>query len=86
MKLILPPPPPRDRRLWTWEVRVGDGPTVTDIAAVSMSPEGGKKVVNALRDSGYPVPGSLRILPGSISSEGSHFHEPQVRTMLAGGS
>jgi hypothetical protein len=76
---------PRDRRLWTWEARFDQGPAPQDVVALALS-EGAFKMLEDLHRQGLEVPESVRIFRGSSSSEGSHFHEPKVRTMLAGGA
>lgn len=76
---------PRDRRLWTWEARFEQGPAPQDVVALALS-EGASKVLEDLHRRGLEVPGNVRVLRGSTSSEGSHFHQPEVRTMLAGGA
>jgi hypothetical protein len=76
--------PPRDRRLWTWEARLAEGPTPNEVVAVALS-RSAAAVLEDLHRRGLDVPDGIRILYGSISSGGSQFHEPAVRTLLAGG-
>lgn len=76
--------PPRDRRLWTWEVRCDRGPEPGEVMAIALS----RSAAAALEDlhrRGSEVPDTVRILYGSNTREGSQFHEPSVRTLLAGG-
>ena len=76
--------PPRDRRLWTWEARLAEGPTPNEVVALALS-RSAAAVLEDLHRRGLDVPDGVRILYGSISSGGSQFHEPSVRTLLAGG-
>ena len=75
----------RDRRLWTWEARLGAGPDPRDVVALALS-RGAASVLEDLRRRGLDVPDTVRVLYGSRSSEGSQFHDPAVRTLLAGGA
>lgn len=75
--------PPRDRRLWTWEVRLGQSPNSGDVVALALS-RSAAAVLEELHRQGVDVPSTVRVLYGSISSAGSQFHEPSVRSLLAG--
>jgi hypothetical protein len=71
--------------LWTWEARLGEGPAPHDVVALAFS-RSAATVLEDLRRRGLDVPETVRILYGSSSSEGSQFHDPAVRALLAGGT
>ncbi|HWU88817.1 MAG TPA: hypothetical protein VN253_16235 [Kofleriaceae bacterium] len=76
---------PRDRRLWTWEARLGAGPAPDDVVALAFS-RSAAAVLEDLHRRGLDVPDTVRVLYGSSSSEGAQFHDPAVRSLLAGGA
>jgi len=76
---------PRDRRLWTWEARLGTGPQVDEIVALVLSPAASKQFAALVeRDPEVDIPDRVKILTGDIDAEGSHFHTPRVRAVLGG--
>jgi hypothetical protein len=76
---------PRDRRLWTWEARFEQGPAPGDVVALALS-RSAAAVLEDLHRRGLDVPPTVRVLYGSSSSDGSQFHDPSVRALLAGGA
>jgi len=77
--------PPCDRRLWTWEARLGTGPRVDEIVALVLSPAASKQFADLIeRDSALDIPDRVKILAGDIDAEGAHFHAPRVRAVLGG--
>lgn len=75
--------PSPDRRLWTWEARLETGPTRSDIVAIALS-EGAAMALDDLHREGLDVPDDVRIVRGSTTAAGAHFHSSAVRVLLAG--
>jgi hypothetical protein len=63
-----------DRRLWTWETRLGGSPRPEEVECLVVSPEMHKRL-EALRHAGLTVPASVRILTGSVGSAGVHWFD-----------
>jgi hypothetical protein len=75
---------PPDRRLWTWEVRLGGSPRADEIVAVVFSHEAFKHV-EVLRARNELIPLNIRVIAGDISPSGVHyFSDPVVSEMLCG--
>jgi hypothetical protein len=75
--------PTPDRRLWTWEARLGTGPTPGDVVAIALS-EGAAMALDDLHRQCLDVPDRVRIVRGSTTAAGAHFHSSTVRALLAG--
>jgi hypothetical protein len=75
--------PPRDRRLWTWEVRQAQGPRQEEYVALVLSHETAK-VLDDLVRSGASVPESVRVLRGDINPSGAEFQLESARAALEG--
>jgi hypothetical protein len=80
-----PPDGIRDRRLWTWEARLGHPPETSAFEALVLSTEAFKHL-ERLRELGQEVPSHVRVLHGTISEAGVHyFSDEAVSTLLCGG-
>jgi hypothetical protein len=78
--------PPRDRRAWTWEVRLLEGPSPNEIVGLVLSPGAGVLFANLVeQDSPATFPNHVQVLVGNVDADGAHFHTPRVRAVLAGG-
>lgn len=76
---------PLDRRLWTWEVRLGGPPQYTEYEALILSPEAYKKL-DHLQRTGTTIPECIRIVRGRVEPDGvHHFHEEATIDALCGG-
>jgi hypothetical protein len=75
---------PPDRRLWTWEIRLGGSPHPDEFVAVVFSHEAFKHV-ELLRMRNELIPNHLRVIVGDVSPGGVHyFSDPIVAEILSG--
>jgi hypothetical protein len=78
------PPAPLDRRLWTWEVRLGTPPDAADFEALVLSPEA-LKHLEALRVGGRNVPSGITVIVGNVGPLGvEYFSDTRVSDLLVG--
>lgn len=75
---------PPDRRLWTWEVRLKEPPAASHFEAIILSHEAFKQL-EYLRQRGRDVPSHVKVVHGTVDSQGVHyFAEALVCDLLLG--
>ncbi len=73
-----------DRRLWSWEVRLGASPAASDIECLALSPEA-HKILEYLRRKGLMPPDRITILSGHVGPSGvTMFKGPAFEAALLG--
>ncbi|MBN8737885.1 MAG: hypothetical protein J0H86_00070 [Xanthomonadaceae bacterium] len=74
-----------DRRLWSWELWLQDGPSPAEIEAIVLSPENCKRMERLVRSKPEVIPRNLRIIYGKVDASGVWWlNDPAVHNAFLG--